>query len=62
MISEGASIMRDVARAGSGEIPFSTLTQAERETELRVGPGYDSQSTSQGCTSSSKAPLNIIIS
>lgn len=30
MISEGASIMRDVARAGSGEIPFSKLTQAER--------------------------------
>lgn len=58
MISEGASIMRDVARAGNGEIPFST----SRETEVRVGPGYDSQSPSQGCTSSSKAPLNFIIS
>lgn len=45
MISEGASIMRNVARAGSGEIPFST----SRETEVRVGPGYDSQSPSQGC-------------
>lgn len=30
MISEGASIMRDVARTESGEIPSQLQTQAER--------------------------------